>query len=68
MYSNRQLKYHKASLTALRTRLEAMSQARCEVMRIENSDSNDVKQYITGTKEIQRALKLVANEIESESE
>ena len=72
MTTNRQMKLHASSITHYRTRLEMLCSCRVEHLRAEHDGTKaydeQIKKVQSRSKEIQRALKLVGDEIESEAE
>ena len=72
MSTNRQMKLHASSITHYRTRLEMLCSCRVQHLRAEHDGTKAyderIKKVQSRSKEIQRALKLVGDEIESEAE
>jgi hypothetical protein len=72
MFTNRQMKLHAASIKHYKTRLETVSSCRIHNLRSKHDGTKEhdanIKKIQSEAKEIQRALKLVADEIESEAE
>ena len=68
MHANRQLKLHTSVVEHYRTRLEAHAEDQVEVMKAQGVDQTVIAAYLGEMKSLQRALKRVANEMNTEGD